>query len=276
MAAVAALRAGMVSIFDATLHKIMPSENSYIMFATQIEHAIHTKFAGVQYVGSARIINTIIGQQNGIFPDEIPGIMFLDGRITVDRLVALCLTPIELDPREIIRRMFVRTLLNAETMTRENIVNTARAIESSCFNAAVRISKMSEDPPRRQWDSSAFVDIYGTRCGAINGLLDPQSSVCKTYGASLLHRLQNGTIMADTLGDMPARELCPEAMDVERAEIAKRATQKVKLKESSLFRCPHCGERRCTYQEVQRRSLDEAPDYLCLCLNCNRRFTGRS
>jgi DNA-directed RNA polymerase subunit M/transcription elongation factor TFIIS len=56
-----------------------------------------------------------------------------------------------------------------------------------------------------------------------------------------------------------------------------RAEQKVAEKESNLFRCPHCGMRRCTYLEVQRRSLDEAPDYLCRCLNpqCGRRFTGR-
>ena len=72
----------------------------------------------------------------------------------------------------------------------------------------------------------------------------------------------------------PVAELCPQATAVERAEIQKRAVQKVEEKVSELFRCPHCGARRSTYREVQRRGLDEPPDYLCFCQACKRRFNG--
>jgi DNA-directed RNA polymerase subunit M/transcription elongation factor TFIIS len=89
-------------------------------------------------------------------------------------------------------------------------------------------------------------------------------------------KLLDGTIKPEALGDMTSEALCPQATAAERADIAKRATQRVETKESTLFRCPHCGERRCSYQQVQRRSLDESPDYLCMCLSCNRRFNGRS
>ena len=67
------------------------------------------------------------------------------------------------------------------------------------------------------------------------------------------------------------------ALAAERAEIAARSAQRVVAKESAIFACPHCKERRCTYTEVQRRSLDEPPDYICVCLNerCRRQFTGR-
>jgi len=218
--------------------------------------------------------------QVGPFPDDILGLRYLQGLVTAGDLVeASAAERPAADPRETARQLFVRTLMGAlesYALDRELALETARDIELGCYNAAVRTSKESEDPPRRQWDSLAFVDIYGTRCGTINGLLDPDSSSCRAYGATLVRRLYEGAVSPAELGDMTAKELCPDATAVERAEIARRVVQKVQMKESSLFRCPHCGERRCTYQEVQRRSLDEAPDYLCRCINCNRRFTGRS
>lgn len=232
------------------------------------------------YAAAVRAVNLALETQAGPYPDDILGLMYLRGDLSADALVAASLSEAPPpDPRETVRRMFVRTLIGAlegYARDRKLALETARELEVSCYNAAVRTSKESEDPPRRQWDSPAFVDIYGTRCGTINGLLDPSSSACRTYGATLVAQLFDGTIAPAMLGDMTSKDLCPQATAAERAEIERRATQKVQLKESTLFRCPHCGERRCTYQEVQQRSLDEAPDYLCRCLSCNHRFKGRS
>ena len=237
------------------------------------------------YADALRATNQALPAQVGPYPDDVVAIMYMDGRQTADEVVDAALAPAPTpDPRETTRRMFVRTLIGAASeyaLDRERALETARTIEVSCFNAAVRASKESEVPPRRQWDSPAFVDIYSTRCGTIDGLLDPASSSCRAYGATLVVRLlaaPGGAISPlkpDALGDMTEAELCPQATVAERAEIAKRSEQKVTEKESNLFRCPHCGERRSTYREVQRRSLDEAPDYLCFCLSCRRRFTGR-
>ena len=228
------------------------------------------------YAATIRAVTAALGEQVGPFPDDIMGRMLMRGAMTADALIAASLTETPPpDPREQMRRLFVQTLVAAgHGSDRELALAVARDIEVSCYNAAVRASKESEDPPRRQWDSAAFIDIYGTRCGTIAGLLDPQSSACRAYGATLAPRLFDGTISPGALGDMSAKDLCPQATVTERAEIARRAVQKVQIKESTLFSCTHCHERRCTYQEVQRRSLDEAPDYLCLCLSCNRRFTG--
>jgi len=232
------------------------------------------------YAAAVRAVNLALETQAGPYPDDILGLMYLRGDLSADALVVASLSEAPPpDPRETVRRMFVRTLIGAlegYARDRKLALETARELEVSCYNAAVRTSKESEDPPRRQWDSPAFVDIYGTRCGTINGLLDPSSSACRTYGATLVAQLFDGTIAPAMLGDMTSKDLCPQATAAERAEIERRATQKVQLKESTLFRCPHCGERRCTYQEVQQRSLDEAPDYLCRCLSCNHRFKGRS
>lgn len=154
----------------------------------------------------------------------------------------------------------------------------AQAIEVSCYNATIRICKSAENPPARRWASQEFVDVYSGRCGAVLPLLDPASAPCRAYGAALAAQVYDGAVPPDRVGAMSERELCPAASAAERDEIAARTAQRVDVKESSMFQCPHCRARRCTYQAVQRRALDEAADYACVCLapGCGRRFTGRS
>lgn len=154
----------------------------------------------------------------------------------------------------------------------------ARAVETACYNAAIRICKGSDDFLARRWASPAFVNVYSGRCGAVLPLLDPGSAPCRAYGAALAAQIFDGVVRPDAVGAMSERELCPAASAAERDEIAARAAQRVDVKESSMFQCPHCRARRCTYQAVQRRALDEAADYVCVCLapGCGRRFTGRS
>ena len=212
----------------------------------------------------------------GPFPDDIGGLKFMNGGISAADLVSGKVVPL-MAPRDIGRRLFVRALINADPAykDRAKTLETATAIEVSCFNAAVRLSKESAEPPRRHWDSPAFVDTYSTRCGAVYSALDPASTSCKVYGPQLIPRILNGELIPSALGVMTERDMCPPATEAERAEILSRSSQRVIEKESTLFLCPHCKARRCTYIEIQRRSLDEAPDYICTCLACRQKFTGR-
>lgn len=234
------------------------------------------------YADTLRRVKLYLPAQEGPYPDDVAALAFLSGRASAGATVQNSLAPPEPPtPREIIRRLFVRTLMAADARygaDRAKALEDASKIETSCYNAAVRLSKESEEPPRRQWDSPPFVDVYSSRCGAICRLLDPGSSACRAYGPGLALRLLGGELAPEALGDLSEKELCPQASAAERAEIAERSQQKVIEKESNLFKCPHCGERRSTYQEIQRKSLDEGSDYLCRCLNrkCRRRFTGRS
>jgi DNA-directed RNA polymerase subunit M/transcription elongation factor TFIIS len=291
------LRESMKAIITTTLNKIVEnawkysSNTSIEAYAVKLERAVYNnsvkeirqnpKIVHRQfYAETVWIINSSLDAQIGTFPDDILGLMYLNNSLTATDTVLTSLKGIsQPDPREIMRRMFTRVLMDAleeYMLNRTLALETARDIEVSCYNASVRISKESEDPPRRQWDSLPFIDIYGTRCGTISVLLDPLSTACQAYGATLAPHILDGTIALSEIGNMTAKELCPQSSALEQAEINKRVIQKVQMKESSLFKCPNCNARRCTYQEVQRRSLDEAPDYLCLCLSCNRRFTGRS
>jgi DNA-directed RNA polymerase subunit M/transcription elongation factor TFIIS len=278
---------------EISLPRDVTKEHSRILEAAANGSAIRLSRAGSRlpyrqlYVSTMRALSRVLPVQIGQFPDEIVALMYYSKKMTAAEVVEKGLNPPEgPEPREIIRRLFLKTLIGASPVyagDRHRALETARQIEVSCFNASVRASKESEEPPRRQWDSPVFVDIYSTRCGTIAVLLNPASAPCRAYKSNglLISRLlgESGvmSLSPEDLGELNEKELCPAAVAKERAEIAMRAEQKVAEKESNLFRCPHCGMRRCTYLEVQRRSLDEAPDYLCRCLNpqCGRRFTGR-
>lgn len=236
------------------------------------------------YLVLAGAVKRILSTKTGPFPDDIVAIELIRGKASEVGVVAMAMKghpAVAAGPREQVLQMFVHTLLSADPRYQADhalALATATAIEASCYNATVRMSKELEEPPRRQWDEPAFVNLYSTRCGTINGLLDPASEACRRYGATLVGRLLSLEVDPAVLGSMSEREICPAATARERNEIARRAGQHVEEQESNLFRCPHCGERRSKYREVQRRSLDEAPDYICMCLNpaCRHTFFGRS
>lgn len=259
-----------------------------------LERALHAEALKSQrratlrqnYADSLFAVISALPLQSGPFPEDVPSVAYASGRQTAEETIKTILgregdgpDAARPDERETIRRMFTRILIGAlpeYDAHRDRTLEIARALEVSCYNATVRASKESEEPPRRQWSSPAFVNIYSARCGTIAGLLDPASGPCVAYGARLARQLWDGEVRPEQVGAMVSKELCPEATAAERDEIRSRSAQRVVQKESNLFRCPHCGARRCTYREVQRRSLDEAPDYLCVCLECKRRFNGRN
>lgn len=247
--------------------------------AAGLEQAIHVR--GVQakatradYVRAVRDASALLPRQDGLFPDDVVGLRLLTGAAAPAAVAALgAAPPPEPGPRETVRRMFAAALMRGGA-DRGRVPELARRIETACYNTVVRRCKALEDPPRRHWTSAPFADMYSCRCGTVVGLLDPDSSVCRAYGARLAPRLLAGELAPEALGEASARELCPEAVAAERAAIASRVGQTIATKESTLFRCPVCGARRSTYYEKQLQGPDEAPDYFCTCLNCGTAFRG--
>ena len=191
------------------------------------------------------------------------------------------------NPRGTLRAAFVDMLTRGEpTAAPAAVAAAATALETACYNAAVTACVNAEDPPRRQWDSAPFVDIYGARCGVVLGSLDP-AGCCASFPscAGLARRLTAtppggerltpaALALAAALGALTAAEICPEAFAVERAEIERRLAQHIEVNECTMFTCPHCRVRRCTYVERQRRAADEGRDYDCTCLACGLPFRG--
>ncbi len=266
--------------------KIEPVSATIEKKAQRLERAIYNQSVRILNSNRGEEIRDIYLQIYQYFDEYIEAhdhVMedYLLDKLSDDEIVADSVADKIYSPREEIQKMFIRSLTKSQVFNDKYksagsrfASEIARKIETSCYNAAVRISKDSDNPPRRQWDSPAFVDIYSTRCGTINNLLDGGLLSCKTYGSDLIDKICSGEIAPENIGDMSAAEICPAALAAERSEIDKRNAQKIELKVSTLFRCYHCGAKKCQYREVQRRALDECPDYICLCLVCNKHFNG--
>lgn len=242
-------------------------------YSKLFEDEMFNIFTELEYIKRTSDIEKYILINEGFFPDDIAIIQFINDKTSVKDILLKIKTS-DNNPRTQIIKMFT-TLLYKYNPDKNFALESAKAIEKSCYNAIIKNSKQSEDPPCRQWESSIFVEIYSNRCGIIYNLLDPKSISCKLYGRTLLDQLLNGSLDLKEIGFKSEKELCPQATQKERNEIAIRSEQHVIEKESNLFRCPNCKERRVTYREVQLRALDEAPDYLCKCLNCKHRFKGK-
>lgn len=233
---------------------------------------------GEVYPDFVRAARAALALQAGLFPDDVLGWRLLRGEAPASRLVEAGLAlPGPPGHREVIRRRLARALLAADPAfgARDYAEATVRALESSCYGAAVAESKRSEEPPRRQWSAPEFVDLYSARCGRVLALIDPGTASCRAYGPQLVPRLLDGSLCPRAVGALTEKELCPPAFAAESAEIRQRLAQKVVHKASNLFQCPFCKARNSTYREAQNRSLDEAPDYDCSCLSCGKRFRGR-
>lgn len=214
----------------------------------------------------------------GPFPDSPLAVRLLLGEITaVDAADDKFLDAPKKDtPRQVCRRLLISSLLKHDAFAadRDRALKIANEIETSCFGAVIQQCKVTECPFRRCWESEQFVALYSARCGVVNSHIDPDSSVGATYGTGIVDSLVSGITEPKALGTMTAAELCPKATETEKAEIALRNQQKVEEKTSDLFQCPvsSCRARKCTYREVQTRSLDEPATLFAKCCECGHRF----
>lgn len=263
-----------ISHVFSNLNKMYNFNYDTKQYAELFENQMYELLDNSTYITRVQDIQNYLLINDGYFPDDILAVQFMQGKITTENILNYNLSLIDNTPRNQIIKMYT-SLLYKHINDKEKVLDIAKTIEKSCYNAIIINSKQSEDPPCRQWDSPIFMEMYSNRCGIIYNLLDPSSMSCKIYGSDLLEKLINDEVDIKNIGFKNEKELCPQATQKERDEITIRSEQHVKEKESNLFKCPNCKERRVTYREVQLRALDEAPDYLCLCLNCKHRFKGK-
>lgn len=230
-----------------------------------------------QYVKMYNAAGIALANSPGPFPDQPLAIRMLSGKLTPEGAATneILLDHENRHPRDIYRKLFVASLLKETRLKgdRENVLLIAAQIETSCYKAVIITSKSAEDPYRRHWDSAPFVMLYSNRCATVNSHIDPEGSVCRSYGCELIDRMIAGAVPPDDIGFMSAAEMCPNATKVEKLEIEIRSQQHVQEKWSDLFSCPKCKKRQCTYAEKQKRSLDEPATILCRCV-CGHKFIG--
>lgn len=161
-----------------------------------------------------------------------------------------------------------------------SLADVARRLERGCYNRALEQCKESADNHKRRWDSEMFVAVYSGRVATLLANLDCDGGVASHLGDGgapphALAKILAGEWHPLALGAMTADQLCPQAGEAERSLIGRRSLQKVAEKVSSLFSCPQCRARRCTYRQVQIGAADEPSTFMCTCLACGTNFEGR-
>ena len=145
-------------------------------------------------------------------------------------------------------------------------IKYATQIEKLCYNRVIKDSKV------RYWKNIHFRTNYTSKINNVLRNLDPESSVCKTYGPYLLNSIKNNGIKEDMFFN--SIKLNPDSSKELRVRINLQSQQKIKTKVSNFYKCFKCKQRSCIYSIIQTRALDEAPTIYCTCTNCGNRFVA--
>lgn len=178
----------------------------------------------------------------------------------------------EFNPRQISKECIQRVLAQSIGDKAEEY---AARMEDAMFVFVSEYCKDSSHMYQVRWNNPLFFERYKDRLSIILNHLDPTTITNRTYGTEALEKLKCGEITPEQFGVMEDIDLCPMAVKKERDEIEMRGKQQLVEKYTTLFKCPTCKARRSIAQEVQRRSLDEAADFSCVCCNCGTHFMGK-
>lgn len=119
----------------------------------------------------------------------------------------------------------------------------------------------------KKWDNQIFTQLYIVRLRSIYiNLKNPD----------LVRKIISGEILAQDIAFMSHQELDPVNWKYLIEQKLKRDASKfVDNIEAStdVYMCRRCKSRKCTYQEIQTRSSDEAMTIFVTCLSCGKNWT---
>jgi transcription elongation factor S-II len=117
-----------------------------------------------------------------------------------------------------------------------------------------------------------FKKIYLNKSFQLYNNIDPNSPIKNPL---LLDKILNGTIDINNIASMTPQEIFPEHW--EKLQEKQKATDEflyLKKPEAATdeYKCSRCKERKCTYYELQTRSIDEPMTKFVRCLVCDHRW----
>ena len=120
--------------------------------------------------------------------------------------------------------------------------------------------------------SDMFKKLYLNKSIQIYYNINPDSSIQNT---SFLEKIKNGEIDLENVPKMTPQEIFPKHW--EKLQEKQKATDEflyLKKPEAATdeFKCSRCKERKCTYYELQTRSIDEPMTKFVRCLVCDHRW----
>lgn len=115
-----------------------------------------------------------------------------------------------------------------------------------------------------------LVLVYNDKSEDIIANLDKNKSNIKND--YLLGAINHNKIKLDEIAFLPPEELFPKKWEqiIKKQEYIKE--KKKNITTSDIFKCPKCGNRKCTVYQMQTRSADEPMTTFVTCLTCGYVF----
>lgn len=154
------------------------------------------------------------------------------------------------------------SIINDEQLS----INLEDAIFNWTKNELVKRGEITDS------SNDIFKKLYLNKAIQIFYNINPESSI---HNTSLLGKITSNEIDIDKIPQMTPQELFPEHWEFLQ-EKQKATDEFLYLKKPEAatdeFKCSRCKERRCTYYELQTRSIDEPMTKFVRCLVCDHRW----
>ena len=155
-----------------------------------------------------------------------------------------------------------------DTVIKDESVSTE--LEDAIFNWAQ--NELTKRGEVFEISSDVFKKLYLNKSVQIFHNINPDSSIKNT---SFLPKIQNRSIDIRNIPMMSPLEIFPEHWE-KLQEKQKETDEFLYLKKPEAatdeFKCGRCKQRKCTYYELQTRSIDEPMTKFVRCLVCDHRW----
>jgi DNA-directed RNA polymerase subunit M/transcription elongation factor TFIIS len=142
-------------------------------------------------------------------------------------------------------------------------------LERSIFNYV--ISMFEEDKIDSVW-GAAFETLYRRKAVELTASLTSDEG----YGNGnkmLLKRVLKGEVQIEDLTSMKPYELRPEVSRRHSGAGSCRRSSNFHGVTSTMYTCPKCSSKKCTFTELQMRSADEGATTFVTCVDCSYKWS---
>jgi len=116
-----------------------------------------------------------------------------------------------------------------------------------------------------RFKSPKYLQIFSTLCSRVLENIDPDSEIHNlTFGLDII----SGKINPKDVMDLTSFDMYPEASQNIVDNISIRKKQKVNKKYTEKYKCSKCGNRKCSFIQIQTRAADEISSFNYECLSC--------
>lgn len=141
------------------------------------------------------------------------------------------------------------------------------AIEKSCKNQT--IEKAQETNIVATWVNDLFCELYNGVCYRVSSNLEKNGLVANpTFANDMLNDKQS----LNNIANLTSVEMYPDRYEIIRKRIQLSKEIEQTMKTTSLYTCGKCFEKKCTYENLYNRSLDEGVNLKLTCVNCGHEF----